>query len=63
VQINEIINKCTTWQETKKDRKEINRKVFSRVIMLTGIFLLLAVFFFLVLWGLMELNAYFKIIN
>ncbi|MCC6690481.1 MAG: hypothetical protein IT235_03010 [Bacteroidia bacterium] len=46
-----------------KDSREVNRKVFSGVLTLTGIFLLLAIFLFLVLWGLMEFHAYFKIRN
>lgn len=49
------------YQESSKDKKEINKKVFSGAVTLTGIFILIAFFFFLVLWGLMELEAYFKI--
>lgn len=49
------------WQENKKDIKEVNKKVFSGVLMLTGIFIVLAIFFFLATWGLMELSVYFKL--
>ncbi len=53
----------TIWQESKKNRGEVNRKIFSSVLMITCIFFLLSVFFFFIAWGLMELEAYFKIGN
>lgn len=44
----------------KENNSEVNKKVFSGVLMLSGIFFVLILFLFLMIIGLMELSVLFK---
>lgn len=47
--------------ESKKgDNREVNKKVFSGVLILSGVFFILMLFLLLMIIGLMELSVLFK---